>query len=83
MRYDLSGKAGQRLVLVLSQYQKSNDFGYTHSFVLLHSTFHKIELTREWTVKCPGGSPGYSTFGTNPMFALRIPDNCGATVPLR
>ena len=91
IRYDLTDKADQNLSLVLSQYQKSNDVGYTIScFSTQPFTLgrpdkdlpFKLELVGEWRATSSGGPPSSSAFGTNPMFALRVPEK-GASVQLR
>lgn len=91
MRYDVTEAADKYLSLVLSQYKKSHDLGYTLScfstepFALTYPAkalpFSK-ELSGEWTTQTAGGPPGLDTFQKNPMYAFKIPPE-GANLQMR
>lgn len=89
IRYDIFDAADKDLSLVLSQYQKANDVGYTIScYCNEQFAFGRpnkdlpfnIIVNGEW--KNSGGSPDNNTFGMNPMFAIQIPTE-GCLVQLR
>jgi calpain-7 len=82
IRYDLQGPDDKFLSLVLSQYEKANDLGYTLSCYCTESfkfsapvkdlPFRYI-IKSEWTQSSAGGSPNHDSFGMNPMFRVRVP----------
>lgn len=91
VRYDVSGPSDAHLSLVLSQYKKSNDLAYTLSCFSTEQFSlglperdleHSIELSASWTAATAGGPIGSTTFISNPMFAINVPDG-GAVVQLR
>lgn len=82
VRYDVRPE-DKFLSLVLSQYQKSNDLGYTISCFCTKSFKigypakehrHMINIPSEWTDSSAGGPPGQKHFGSNPMFSVTIPN---------
>ena len=91
MRYDVTGPADKHLSLVLSQYKKSHDLGYTLScFSTEPFTLSQpakalplcSEISFEWTAATAGGPPGSKNFHINPMWALRVPDE-GVSMQIR
>jgi hypothetical protein len=90
IRYDVTGPDDEYISLVLSQYMKSHDLGYTLScFCTQPFTLGKPrkelsftkDVTSSWTPASAGGPVGKNDFFRNPMYAITIPDD--ATVELR
>lgn len=88
VRYDVTGSADKYISLVLSQYKKSHDMGYTLSCYCTHPfsigkpaqdlPFQR-ELVNSWTAGC--GPVGDDRFFQNPMWVVTLPEN--ATCQLR
>merc|ERR1712228_835471 len=77
--------------LVLSQYKKNHDLGYTLScYCTSEFSFgghvelpkEKIEVNAEWTKETAGGSPMFPSFINNPMWLIKIPKR-GAHIMLK
>lgn len=90
-RYEVTGPEDKHLSLVLSQYKKSHDLGYTIScFCTEHFSFtrpikdlpHCVEFTSAWTEKSSGGPVGQKLFDRNPMWAVSVPEE-GCYVQIR
>jgi calpain-7 len=84
VRYDLQGPQDAHLTLVLSQYQKSRDLGYTLScfctdpFSLGESPRdleHTVRVGSAWTSHTSGGPLGTPSCEKNPAFALHVPES--------
>lgn len=91
VRYDVAGAQDTHLSLVLSQYQKRQDLGYTLScfctedFALGPSAPdlpHRIELKSAWKPGRCGGPLGTPQCHRNPTFAVSIPDAAAAVAAL-
>ena len=90
MRYDIDDAADEHLSIVLSQFEKSHDLGYTLS-VLCTQPFSlgrpakelpfSQTLTSSWLPANAGGPVGKKAFYTNPMFAVEVPS--GAIIQLQ
>eukprot|EP00521_Asterionellopsis_glacialis_P007952 CAMPEP_0195287320 /NCGR_PEP_ID=MMETSP0707-20130614/4430_1 /TAXON_ID=33640 /ORGANISM="Asterionellopsis glacialis, Strain CCMP134" /LENGTH=938 /DNA_ID=CAMNT_0040347067 /DNA_START=96 /DNA_END=2912 /DNA_ORIENTATION=+ len=91
-RYEVTSETKDKhLSLVLSQYKKSHDLGYTLSCFCtepfdLNRPVKDLPCRRtlrsEWTPSTAGGPPGEKSFETNPMWIVRIPrteDDSGGT----
>lgn len=81
-RFDASEVTHKHLSLVLSQYKKSHDLGYTLKVFCtepfsLSQPAKELPLCREiaseWTTATAGGPPGERTFQQNPMWSVRVP----------
>ena len=92
IRYDIKDNRDRYLSLVLSQYEKHNDVGFTLScfgtgdFNLrtpIKLPPNKIEVNKAWKTENSGGPPHFKSFGLNPMWSLNIPSPEGAFVNLR
>lgn len=90
IRYDIQGPSDRFLSLVLSQYKKSNDLGYTISCYCTEAfTFTQpslglpccIKLASQWTEAKSGGPLGSSGSRNNPQFAVTVPVG-GATIQI-
>jgi len=92
VRFDVSGPEDAFLSLVLSQYNKTNDLGYTLScystdpFHLGEAAAKDLEFVYErtsaWTEEKSGGPLGTQTCERNPSFAIEVPGR-GATLQVR
>lgn len=92
VRYDVQGSEDAYLSLVLSQYKKSIDLGYTLS-CFCTDPFHlgqpskdleySIERTSAWTKEKSGGPLGTKSSSDNPTFAVLIPDATSAYMQVR
>lgn len=90
-RYEVTGPEDKHLSLVLSQYKKSHDLGYTVScfctekFSLsrpIKDLPHSVEFTSAWTEKSSGGPVGQEFFDRNPMWAVKVPEE-GCYIQIR
>lgn len=91
VRYDVSDASDEYLSIVMSQYEKSHDLGYTLSCFCTEPfslglpakelPFSRT-LTSSWTPSTAGGPVGKKPFYRNPMFAVEIPSG-GALVELQ
>ena len=88
VRYDVTGSNDEFISLVLSQYKKSHDMGYTLSCYCTepfslgrpHPDLPCAkELTSSWTLH--GGPVGDDRFFNNPMWVVTVPES--ATFQLR
>lgn len=84
VRYDATGPSDEFISLVLSQYKKSHDMGYTLSCFCTEpfslgppqkELAHVQELTSEWTSLSSGGPVGRDDFFRNPMWFVNIPSD--------
>eukprot|EP00567_Pseudictyota_dubia_P006409 CAMPEP_0197438408 /NCGR_PEP_ID=MMETSP1175-20131217/5418_1 /TAXON_ID=1003142 /ORGANISM="Triceratium dubium, Strain CCMP147" /LENGTH=899 /DNA_ID=CAMNT_0042968133 /DNA_START=47 /DNA_END=2743 /DNA_ORIENTATION=- len=91
VRYDVAGPEDKYLSLVLSQYQKSHDLGFTlscfctNSFKLgqpMKDQPMSTSISSEWTEPSAGGPIGQEFFRNNPMWSLVVPAE-GAFVQTR
>jgi hypothetical protein len=90
VRYDVEGPEDQFLSIVLSQYNKSNDLGYTLSCFCTEDFSlgtpkgdlpYVKDFSSEWTTSLCGGPVGRQSFANNPTFAVKVPEE-GATIQL-
>jgi len=82
VRYDVTDSSEEYLSIVMSQYEKSHDLGYTLSCFCteafsLGSPARELPcsrtLTSSWTSSTAGGPIGKKSYYRNPMFAVEIP----------
>mmetsp|Transcript_5329 Transcript_5329/g.14406 ORF Transcript_5329/g.14406 Transcript_5329/m.14406 type:complete len:223 (-) Transcript_5329:854-1522(-) len=81
--YDASGPEDAFISIVLSQYQKTNDMGYTLS-VMCTEPFTLVQpqkdlppihdISSQWTAQSAGGPTGQDAFFNNPMYLIDIKD---------
>jgi calpain-7 len=90
VRYDISGPADKYISLVLSQYQKSRDMGYTLSCYCTEPFSlgqpqkelpNLKDFSGSWTPATAGGPVGKDKFFMNPMYLLCLKEE--ATIQLR
>lgn len=86
VRYDIADPKDKNLVLVLSQYQRSDDLAYTLSCYCTESfSFGKLksDLVQRRSIKGmlnPSAGPiGSFDYGKNPMVAINVPQSSGVT----
>lgn len=91
VRYDVKNKDDAHLSIVLSQFEKKNDIGYTLScFCTELFTFGRPskqlsfikEFPSSWNASTAGGPIGQPGFYKNPMYAVEV-QNGGVTIQLR
>lgn len=91
IRYDVDGERDKTIAIVLSQYKKSRDLGFTLScyctapFQLTKSGMDlpvQQRITSEWTQLTSGGPPGNKAFSRNPMWSFQVPEG-GVSIQLR
>lgn len=91
VRYDVTDPADKYLSIVLSQFEKSHDLGYTLScFCTERFTLGRPakelpfsrSLNSSWTLTNAGGPIGKKSFYMNPMYAVLIPEG-GCTIQIQ
>lgn len=93
VRYDVTGPDDAFLSLILSQYNKSSDLGYTLSCFCTEpfqlgqpskDLEHTIELASAWTPgKCGGPLGTRAAWEENPTFALSVPASSSSATYLQ